>query len=402
MKIGIIGGGAAGMLAAFGAASQDTGAQIEILERNDLLGKKLLSTGNGHCNLTNLTLDVSLYRGSGAKLVPGILREFGVEDTIRFFERIGISCIDRDGYVYPRSREAKAVRSVLSRYIKEIGITVRTGCLVTGIRREPDGFTVICGSEKSHYDRLIICCGGMAAPKTGSDGCLFSCLADLGTVQRPFLPALVPLAAEESYCSLFAGIRADASVTLLLDGQPVRTEKGEVQFTDSGISGIAVFQLSGEAIRAQANGKSVQISVDLFADADPAAMRGSLVSLCRAYPGRKAEQLLTGYIPEKMHPVLLRLAGIRREKPIGELKEEDILRLTEAACSLPFTICGSKGFDAAQVSTGGLLPERDLQLLPGLFAAGEAVDVDGPCGGYNLQWAWSSGYIAGRNAAILH
>ena len=390
MNIVIIGGGAAGLTAAiFAAAPEHT---VTVLEQNDRPGRKLLATGNGRCNLTNLDQRQEFYRTSRPEKAAAILKQFPVSSAISFFTDLGIYTKNRDGWIYPNSDQASAVLSVLLMEAQHRKVKIKTRETVTGIAREENGtWTVHTRGWKYPADRVIVTTGSPASEIAGScgDGICFA--EDLGIRTIPFAPALCPLKCSGADFQKWSGVRVDGKVTLLLDGVPVASERGELQLAGYGISGIPVFQISRYAVRALEEGAHVEAELDFFPDMkeeDLAALLNRRMMLC-TYKTR--EELLIGLLPDRLVSVALR-------------DGTELDAIAHAVKCLRLTVRDNAGFSRAQVSSGGVdLAEvsetLEARKYPGLYFAGEVLDVDGACGGYNLQWAWSSGAVAGASAA---
>lgn len=409
MKILVIGGGAAGMMAAIAAAGN--GIPCTLLERNALPGKKILSTGNGRCNLTNQALNPALYQGSCGKLAATLLREFGVKDAINFFKRIGIPTVSaasaqgNDAWVYPACREAAAVRLALELECRRLGVNMVYEQKIISIEKEGKRFILHSeGGEVYEGDRVILTTGGKAFPKSGSDGSGYELAQSLGHSLVEPLPALGALISDSPHCSAMAGVRVEASVSLMINQAVAAQETGEVQMTDYGLSGIPVFQLSGRAVRALTEGKSVLLRLNLMA---ASGLNEVFLNLSERKIRRGMEEsgtLLLGLVPDKMVPTLLKIAGIPLHIPCSQIDRDALMKLAFSLQNLEFEINDAKDFDACQV-TGGGIPASEISLnleslkTGGLFFAGEILDLDGPCGGYNLQWAWTSGHKAGMEAA---
>lgn len=404
-RIAVIGGGAAGMTAAIRAAQ--AGAQVAIYERNDRVGKKILSTGNGKCNFSNEKMSADCYYGSGTALVDVIYGIFGVRETKEFFVSLGMQIKDRDGYLYPASGQASTVLDVLRYELERLAVRVHTGQQVIDIAVEQSGFIIEThdrGREK--YDAVILACGGKAAPKTGSDGQGFLLAKKLGHKIIPTVPALVALRCEEDFYKRTAGVRCDAKLTLHIDGQPVRTEQGELQWTDYGISGIPVFQLSREAAYALQEHKTVTVKIALMPELceDDGSYSRFWAERWERQGGQSMEQFVTGLVNKKLGLLLLKIAGIKETEKAGDIAPSRRKRLEELYCSFNVKVNGTNTYDQAQVCAGGIdcrevTETLESRIIPGLYFAGEILDIDGICGGYNLQWAWSSGTVAGQAAA---
>ena len=407
-KIAIVGGGAAGMTAAIRAAR--VGAQVTIYERNDRVGKKILSTGNGKCNFSNERMTSDCYFGSGAALVDMIYRSFGVGETKGFFEGLGMRIKDRGGYLYPASGQAATVLDVLRYELERLTVKVHTNRQVIDIAVNKDGLTVETDDHgREVYNAVILACGGKAAPKTGSDGQGFLLAQRLGHRIVPAVPALVALRCREDFCKRVAGVRCEAKLTLCIDGQPICSEQGELQWTDYGISGIPVFQLSRKASYALREHKSVEVKIDLMPDLvkEGGDDAGDLFWEKRweRQSGQSMEQFVTGLVNKKIGLLILKLAGIKETERADNVSVSCRKRLENYYRSFTVTIQGTNSFDQAQVCAGGVdcrevTETLESRIIPGIFFAGEILDIDGICGGYNLQWAWSSGTTAGQAAAV--
>lgn len=406
-KIAVIGGGAAGMVAAIRSARM--GTQVTIYERNDRVGKKILSTGNGKCNFSNEKMSADCYRGGGVPLVDKIYGTVGVKETKEFFTELGMRIKDRDGYLYPASGQASTVLDVLRYELEHLTVRIHTNRQVTDITAGQDGLTVETNEhEKEKYDAVILACGGKAAPKTGSDGQGFVLAKKLGHHIVPTAPALVALRCSEDFYKRVAGVRCDAKLTLCIDGQPVSSDRGEMQWTDYGISGIPVFQLSRDAAYALQAKKCVTVVIDLMPDfseeQDDSADSRFWSERWKRQGGQTMEQFVTGLVNKKIGLLLLKLAGIKESEKVGDVSPSRQKELTKLFRSFIVTVKGTNSFDQAQVCAGGVdckevTDTLESRIVPGIYFAGEMLDVDGICGGYNLQWAWSSGMVAGQASA---
>lgn len=400
----VIGGGAAGLVAAVAAAR--CGARTRILEHMDRVGKKILSTGNGKCNYTNALQGVSYYRGEDPAFVLPVFAQFGHEETVRFFRELGIMPKERRGYFYPASEQAASVLEVLRMECAYLGVETVTSCAPESIRKSETGYRIQtnCGTYQTR--KLIFATGLLAAPKTGSDGSAFSHIKKLGHHFIDIVPALVPLVAKQSCFKALAGIRTEACVTLYIDGRAAVSETGEVQLTDYGISGIPVFQISRFATRALQEKRAVSAKIHFLPSLAREDVKKLLAERFYNYAHDKdCSQALIGLCNKKLGDVLLKESGISLHLPAKQMSGRQLERLCEALCSFQVDIIGSKPVEAAQVCAGGIpvceVEQETLQskLAPGVYFAGEVLDVDGTCGGYNLQWAWSSGYVSGVHAA---
>ena len=387
-KIAIIGGGASGLVAAIAAARTNPQAQILIYEKKDSAGKKILATGNGRCNLTNKDMNASYFHSDNLSVVEEVLQKFGYEDTIAFFTSLGLLTKARGNYVYPYSDQASTVLDLLKSELDRLHVKITTDVTVTGISPTSHGFTVLTDHQKQKADAVILACGGKANSRLGSDGSGYALAKELGHTMVPVVPALVQLKVKNHPFAKAAGVRTDAVVTAVCHGQPAASDHGELQLTAYGISGIPVFQISRYASRALEENKKVSVSLNFFPAYTETELREFLKKRQERCPWLGKQEIFTGILPEKLAKVLL--------------KQKDPLK---AAADFSLSIRDTSGFEQAQVCAGGvdtmeIHPETMESVLhKGLYFAGEIVDIDGPCGGYNLQWAWSSGAVAGRSSA---
>lgn len=392
----VIGGGASGMAAAICASRQ--GASVLILERMPKVGKKLLATGNGKCNFTNRYMNVKCYHSRQPERVEAVLNAFGQKAAERFFAELGILPKEKEGYVYPNSMQAASILDALRFELERLQVTVRTDVEVRGVRAKGKGFQIDTEKEVFHCRRLILACGGKASQKLGSDGSGYGLAAALGHSIVPVVPALTGLKAGEKVYKALAGIRTEAALQLIIDGKTVDKHRGEIQFADYGISGIPVFQVSGQAAYGLLAGRQVQCILDFFPDWSKETLIQFLKERIIRFRGRPGEVFETGLLNRKLMHECMKLAKVQGN---GLPKAE---KLAEILKHFPATIVGSRGYDFAQVCAGGvdlkeISPSNCESILhPGLYIVGELLDADGICGGYNLQWAWSTGSLAGTAA----
>ena len=410
-KIAIIGAGAAGMTAAIAAArtaeEKKNPCEIFLLEHNDLPGRKILSTGNGRCNLTNEKMGLSHFHSQELQKAAVVLNAFGLEETLAFFHGLGLQTKSRNGYVYPQSDQAAAVRALMELELMRRRIPVHSGIHVDEIQKTEDGF-VISGSGKQFLaDRVILATGGRAAAALGSDGSGYKLARSLGHSLLPVAPALVQLKAKPHPLSKASGVRVEGKVTAICGGSEMASDQGELQITSYGISGIPVFQISRYIALTLVQGEPAQVVVDLVPWMEEEEFCSFLKKRAEGREAVAAGDFLIGIFPEKLIPALLSIARIKKDLPVGELEPEAFPRLARICKSVFLKISDTNGFDNAQVCAGGIplaeVNETTLEsrCVNGLYLAGEILDVDGECGGYNLQWAWSSGYLAGLHAAQL-
>lgn len=396
----VVGAGASGMVAAIHAARE--GVSVRILEHKEEAGKKLLMTGNGRCNLSNERMEPKLYRGTNPAFAENALSQFGVKETLTFFREIGVPVRSRDGYLYPRNGEARGVRDALLSECEKRRVSIDYEIGIKKIQKEADGFSFFTKQGTFFSEKCILATGGCTWKKTGSDGSGFLYLDEFHHPIKDIVPSLLQMKAAESFFKELAGIRAEAEITLFLDGEQIASDCGELQLTDYGISGIPVFQISRYAAMGLREQKKAEVRMNFF----PMLEREELLLMFRELFSNspvRASVLLSGSLPHKLTPVLLREADLE-DLPGEAYSEEDLRKLLDTASALPATITGMYKGDQAQVSAGGVdtayvFPETmESRLVKGLYFCGEMLDIDGPCGGYNLQWAWSSGAVAGHAA----
>lgn len=398
MKVLVIGGGASGMMAALTAA-EDPRNQVTLLERQSRVGRKLLATGNGRCNLTNLHASADHYHGQNPEFVRTALEHFPVEATLDFFRSLGLLTVAEDsGKVYPFSDQANSVVDVLRFALDARGIDLRLGCEVQSIGKKARGYNVKTAEEAFYCDKLIISCGGAAGGKLGGTDLGYKLLRSMGHTVTPLHPALVQLKTDTSATRSLKGVRADAGLTLKRNGTTVLTNSGEVQFTDFGISGPAIFEMSREA----GFGGDLILLLDLLRPMTEAALAAFLAAKQAQMPRLLLEDFLTGILHNRLGRVVLKQAGLDLTRQAESLTENDLTKIAHLIKFFPLTVTGVMGLELAQVTAGGILTSEfrpdtlESRLCPGIFAAGEVLDIDGDCGGYNLQWAWSSGRLAGQ------
>lgn len=442
----VIGAGASGLVAAIAAAR--SGCRVLVIEKKEAAGKKILATGNGKCNFTNLLQTDKCYRSEDIEFAMKVLSSFDVHKTISFFRELGIYPKEKNGYLYPYSEQSSSVVKVLMMECARLNVEFSFNETVRAIK-EPL-FTVICDAleykapaaktsaadknntrkdnkalskgnnlkrmsrsgqeiitkKKSYYaKKIILAAGGCASPKLGSDGSGFLLAKALGhNIIKP-LPALVQLRSPEKFCKNLAGVRTEAVVELFTDNKLCAKEYGEVLFTDYGISGIPVLQISRFAAKALDCDRRVSLKLDFL----PAMTRQELSELlgerCSFNPDRTIEEMMTGLLNNKLSFSIIKQAKLEPDKLSGRVGRQELDLLAGCIKEFIMQINGTNSFEEAQVCAGGIdtsevdADTMESRLIKGLYFAGEILDVDGTCGGYNLQWAWSSGYQAGAGAA---
>ena len=398
MKTIIVGGGAAGLFAACILAR--SGAQVTLLEKQNRVGRKLLSTGNGRCNLSNLNASEKDYYGD-ARYIRAALNAFSPRDAVDFFESIGLVCCpDEEGRVYPLSNQAAGVLDALRLYADEQGCETITEFEVKNIARRKNGFTVEASDgRKMQADFVIVACGGLAAPKLGGCADGYKLLESFGHKITPRYPAIAALKTDPEAVRALKGIRMQGEIELISNGKVLRREKGEMLFSETGVSGIAAMQLARAVNLELSRSRKCAIRMNFF----PGATENLLRMRAKALPERSLEDFLSGIVPKRLGQVLIKNAGVAPlTMKAGELSSKQLDNIFRMLTGWTLNVKSTLGFDQAQVTCGGAeLKDFDPETLesrraPGLFAAGEVLDVDGDCGGFNLHWAWASAYLCTR------
>ena len=396
-EIIIIGAGASGMAAAIRAA-EDPQRHITLLERQPRPGKKLMATGNGRCNLTNTEAGAAHYHGADPGFAAYALEAWPPARVLSFFASLGLHTVtEYGGRVFPKSEHAGTVLDVLRLATERENITMLCGCAAESVRRTDSGFSVTAGGRELRADKLILACGGCAGGKLGgvTDG--YALASTLGHSRTALYPALTPLYTAPEYPRALKGIRVDATVRLLAGETCIAQRSGDVLFTDRGISGTAVFEIS----RAAAGQSGLTAELRLF-DAPEAQLFAELKERKRRWPALEANRIRTGAVHSRLGQMLCRYAGISGGSAADTLTDSQLCALAAAMRSFRLPVTGTAGMEAAQVTAGGLHTDEfdpttlRSRLTPGLYACGELLDIDGECGGYNLQWAWASGLLAGE------
>lgn len=401
-EIAVIGGGASGMMAAITA--RKSGKEVVILERKDRILKKVLITGNGRCNITNVNANISNYFGKNISSVENILNSFNPQDTMDFFNGLGIVCNEENrGKVYPLSGQASSVVDALRFEAERLGIKIETEFYVKKI--EKDGFKFKIYSEdrkKIEAGRVILAAGGQSYPELGSNGSGFELAKELGHSVTRLSPSVVQLKTEKHQVKGLQGIKTDVAVTAYGDNKKICTYDGELLFTDYGISGNVVFNISF----VMPLYKNVEFEIDFMEKFDYNESYEILKERKKIMSHLTMENYFNGMINKKLGQFLSKVSGIEKlSKPVKDLNDSEIRKLCTVLKKYRVKILDTTGFKNAQITAGGVSldevnPETlESKIVKGLYFSGEVLDVYGECGGFNLQWAWASGYIAGKNVA---
>ena len=396
--VAVVGGGASGIIAALTAA-EVSGRHVLLLERQQRIGRKLLATGNGRCNLTNQNASPTDYFGRDPAFAEYALSHFGPVDAQRFFSRIGLLTVtEPGGRVYPFSDSSNSVLDVLRFALDRAAVEQRCSFPVDEIIPKGKAYLLKSGNEALLADAVILACGGAAGAKLGGvmDGDRLG--KALGHRRTSLYPSLTRILTASDYPRSLKGVRVQASLRLMRGDHLLAESAGEVQFTENGVSGPAGFDLS-RAVSFGGEGQVLHLKLLPFESE-------GILSLVHArqkqFPELEASELFTGMLHNRLGRVLVKAAGIPATVPLKTLTPEDLRTAARVCEDFCLPVRGTDGFDAAQVTAGGLITDdfdpktMQSRLHPGLYACGELLDIDGPCGGYNLQWAWASGRLAGR------
>ena len=395
----VIGAGASGMMAALSAAEHEN-VRVILLERQQRVGRKLLATGNGRCNLTNMNAAPGNYHSEQPGFADFALERFKPQDTLDFFAALGLLTVtEYGGRVYPLSDSANSVVDVLRFALDRAGVELHCGVTVRELMRQGRGYAVRTEDGEIIADYVIVACGGAAGEKLGGvmDG--YEILKNLGHKRTKLYPSLVQLITDTDYPRALKGVRADGRLSLMAGGDAESVGEGEIQFTEKGLSGPAAFDISRAAALM---GEGGRISCDFMRAYSVEDVKTLLIKRRDTLPGLEAAELFTGMLHNRLGRMLVKYAGINASAPVGSLTDAQLQKAAGAAKDFNMKLLGTEGFDKAQVTAGGIktggVDPTTMQswFMPNLFICGELLDVDGDCGGYNLQWAWASGHLAGR------
>ena len=399
MTIIIIGGGAAGMAAAL-AAAENPDAKVILLERQARVGRKLSATGNGRCNLTNLHALEGGYHGDDPAFARAALTSFGPEQTLTWFRKLGLFTVaEPGGRVYPFSDQANSVVDVLRFALDKPNISLVTGAEVSKVKKTAAGFLVECENASYSGEKLIIACGGLAGTKLGGSMAGYKLLRSLGHKATKLRPTLVQIKSCWSGTASLKGVRCNCRARIVHNGLVTAESVGELQWTEYGLSGPVIFEISRDVCQ---GGGEWLCRLDLLPECTAEEL---LQELKRRRSGNLlAEDLLTGILHNRLGRVLTQNVGIKGQRSVASLEDWELLNVVSAVKGFEVELTEPMGMDSAQVTAGGIVTAdfddqtMESSLVPGLYACGEVLDIDGDCGGYNLQWAWSSGRMAGLHA----
>jgi len=406
-KVAIVGGGAAGLMAAITAA--DSSHEIVVFEKSDKVGKKILASGNGRCNISNTSLHVSDYFSENPHFIEQVLKQFDFKDFKRFCNSIGLFLdIKDDGRVYPLSNEAKSVQILLEEMILSLHVKILYNRHICKILKKDDKFILTCKDSDEEYrefDAIIITTGSKAALQLGGSDEGYNFAKDFGHKIIPTYPSLVQLHLDSDIHSKMSGVKFSGEVTLFIDREKKESIRGDLLFTKYGISGFAILDISQEASVALQNYQSVTISLNLLSEFSVSELNALIADLTCKLPKRTITHLLTGLISSKIVPYILLTCKIDPKTLCKEIKTKEIKKIVYNLTQWRFKVDDTHGFRHAEVSGGGISTQdidtksMHSKLVDNLYFAGEVLDILGRRGGYNLHFAWASGYIAGSDVA---
>lgn len=400
-EVVVIGGGASGLVAAIFAARQKN--KVTILEHKDKIGKKILATGNGKCNYTNLYQSPECYRGSDSSFAMKVLSKFDVNQTIEFFKELGVYPKEKKGYVYPNSEQASSILEVLRLELLSLKVKIICEVHAEKIHKEKARFRITTNKGDFLADQVILATGGCASPNLGSDGSGFDLAKSLGhRIIKP-LPALVQLKSDAKYFKTLAGVRTQALIKLYINDVLTKEEEGELLLAAYGVSGIPIMQLSRFASKALDEKKKVYLIIDYLPNISMEELIFLLKDRIKRNPQRTVEEILIGLLNNKLNFVAIKEAGLDPLSLCSSVGKNKVKDLSLQLKEWKVNIIGTNPFDQAQVTAGGvdttqINPDTmESKIVKGLYFTGEIIDIDGTCGGYNLQWAWATAAVAGNN-----
>lgn len=397
--VAIIGGGPAGIMSAIITSEKHS---VILIEKNEFVGRKILATGNGRCNLTNCDIKIDRYHGGDLDFIKKVLANFNQFDTMKFFENLGVVLKEEDnGRIFPRTNQAQTIVDALTDELIENKVNIKTNSAVKNVIKTDDIFKVILqNGDIFNSKKLILSTGGKASAHLGSSGDGYFWVENMGHTTTPTSPALVPIETVETWPAEISGLKVEGKSTVTVEGVVISEKSGDILFTHFGVSAPAIMYHATHI--GPHLGKNIKIHLDLFPDLDIKALDNKLTQLF-AVSGKKAiKNTLSGIIPSNLAPVILNLLDIKQDKKTAEVSKEDRLIIATILKDLILTVKQLRPFKEAQVTRGGItLTEIDAnslqsKIVPGLYFAGEILDCNGDSGGFNLQWAWSSGHLAGQ------
>lgn len=401
--IAIIGGGAAGSMVAISACSDDS--SVVLIERNNRIGKKILTTGNGRCNLTNTNISVDRYHGANPKFISSVIGEFDHKKTMVFFESLGIILKEEDnGRIFPRNNQASAVRDALEYELQRKNVCIKTNSLVRKIKKNIDWQILLENGQEIRAKKLIIATGGKAAHQFGSSGDGYYWAEKFGHKIIATYPALVPMETEEKCFKEIQGIKIEGRVSISSSNKVIGQKQGDILFTHFGLSGPAVMA-QARIIASKIESDKLKIHLDLFPEITDKKLDEKIKKIFEVNGAKFVKNCLGGAIPASLAVVILKNINIDPDKKAATISKLDREKIVTILKNIELTPKKLLPFKEAQVTSGGICADEinsetlESKIVQGLYFAGEIIDVDGDSGGFNLQWAWSSGHLAGTSAS---
>lgn len=405
MKLAIIGGGASGLVCAIEAKRTNPQADVVVLERLDRVGKKILATGNGRCNYTNINASSSNYHGEDNSFIQYALKEFTVDDTVNFFNQLGVFPKEEEnGKLYPFSLQASSLLDALRYECERLGIEFINNFHANKIQYNKKLFKIVSKDNRVQLcNRLVVAGGGCASKNLGSDGSCFELLKSMGHSLTALSPALVQLKTNVDETKALQGIKIYGNVSVIENDIEIISEYGEILFTDYGVSGPPIFQISAKT----AFKNNLKLSIDFMPVYDSKAIYDILEFRKNSLSHLNMDNYFSGLLHKRLGNIIARRSGIEKLSFKVENLTPDILwKMVDNIKNFKLQITGNNGFNNAQVTAGGIRTSEfnnttmESKIVKGLYACGEVLDIYGDCGGYNLQWAWSSGRLAGKSSAL--
>ena len=406
LDVVVVGAGAAGLAAAIFGARRTPGLRVCVLDGAAKVGAKILVSGGGRCNVTHEAVEAADFWGGSPNVVRRILSAFPVERTVAFFKEIGVALhVEERGKLFPDSNSARTVLDALLAEARRLGVELRSAHRVTAVARRDGLFHLSSSGGELRARRAVLATGGLSLPKTGSDGLGYRLAASLGHSLVPTTPGLEPLLLEGDFHASLSGIAHPVRISVRSDGLKPALLEGPMLWTHFGISGPAALDASRHWQRARLEGSAVKVTVNLLPENDFPAMESKLLQLARSQPRTQLRNTLSALLPGKVAEAVLARLKLRGDTTMANLSREDRRTLAQALLEWPLPVLGGRGYTFAEVTAGGVpLTEVDPSTLgsrrcPGLYFCGEILDVDGRLGGFNFQWAWSSGWVVGSALA---
>ncbi len=400
--IAIIGAGPAGIMAAL--AASNSSKSVILIDKNDIIGRKILATGNGRCNLTNRFVDACRYHGANPSFVKDTLSEFDQNKTMEYFESLGLILKEEDkGRIFPRTNQASTVLDILTHELKLKKVEVKTNCLVRGIEKEGNWKIRIENGSEIFAKKLILTTGGKASHQLGSSGDGLFWIEKLGHKVTPIYAALVPVETAETWPRDIQGLKIEGTASVVANGNTIIQKTGDILFTHYGLSGPAIMGLSRE-IAPLLNQSKVEIHIDAIPEEEASSLDKKIEKIFSTNGTKSVKNALAGIVPLNLVITILKNLSFNPDKKAAEVSKIDRKTIVQTLKNLTLTVSKVRPLKEAQVSSGGIpaseINEKTMQskIVPNLYFAGEIIDVDGDSGGFNLQWAWSSGYLAGKSA----